>query len=607
MGLKTESAPGEPAGADSPSISLTLEDAPALPDFDEGVEDEMLPEMPHGRLERWQRKLLDLSARNPLLNHRSTKASLKIICPDPGLLEDKLAEGARISIQPAPQPSIRSQDEEIHRRRTGEKITDEYARDALDKKQVLVDLAPEELANRAVGVYRKAQTALQEGGANTLYLALGFLLWKRDEKDERRFQALLILLPVTLERKSVRSGIKILAHDDELRFNTTLLEMLRKDFLIDIKGLDGALPEDHSGVDVSGIWNTVRKAVKEAPGFEVVRENAIVQHLIDTPRDPYPSDISFVDGHHIDRQFKPSDLLAPLPADSSQMAAIATADRGKDFIIIGPPGTGKSQTISNLIAHMLGKGKTVLFVSEKTAALEVVYRRLNDIGLGRFCLELHSNKARKADVLSQLRAAWDTRQSEKAKGWEKEAEKLRELRDQLNLVVDRLHLPRRNGMTAHYAIGVKVRDENLASRLTLSWPTADHHDEERLAAMRTAVENLKIQVAAVGEVSGTSFQLVTEGEWSPQWEAGIVKVARRLSSAASATDRACASFLDAVGISIPDRSLERLDAVSELLPFLLIPIENKQPSLLSLMDKIELRLLRKLLSSSRPMLRRKPL
>ena len=469
-------------------------------------------------------------------------------------------------------------------------ITEEYARDALEKRQVLVDLPVDELSRRAVDIYRKAQTALQEGGANTLYLAIGILLWKRDEKDERRFRAPLILLPVTLERKSVRSGIKMLAHDDDPRFNTTLLEMLRKDFQIDIRGLDGELPKDHSGIDVTGIWNTVRKAVKETPGFEVtedvvlghfsfakylmwkdlvdrtdeLRRNAIIKHLIDMPRDPYPSEIAFVDGNEVDRQYKPSDLLTPLPADSSQMAAIATADRGKDFILIGPPGTGKSQTISNLIAHMLGKGKTVLFVSEKTAALEVVYRRLKDIGLGRFCLQLHSNKARKADVLDQLRNAWVHQQSAKAETWEKEAERLRILRDQLNRVVDRLHIPRRNGMTAHHAIGVKIRDEDLASRLTFSWPSADQHDEARLDSMREAVEKLRVQAAAVGNVSESPFHLVTKGDWSPQWEGQVIEQAGRLSSAASLAERASDAFLDAIGITIPNRTLTRLDAVADL-------------------------------------------
>ena len=586
---------GKPLGAaddwDGERVELTLEEAPALPDFDDGIEEEtFLPETPAGRLERWQRKLLDLSARNPLLNHRSTKTSLRIICPAPELLEDKLASGDRISIQPLPKLTAQSQDEALHRRRTGEVITKEYARDALEKKQVLVDLPGDELSSRVVEIYRKAQTALQEGGANTLYLAIGFLLWKRNDKDERPFRAPLILLPVALERKSVRGGIHMVAYDDEPRFNTTLLEMLRKDFQIDIRGLDGELPTDHSGIHVSSIWNTVRKAVKDVPGFEVVedvvlghfsfakylmwkdlvdrtdalRKNAIVKHLIDTPRDPYLSDIAFVDGAQIDRLFKPSDLLTPKSADSSQMAAIATADRGKDFIIIGPPGTGKSQTISNLIVHMLGKGKTVLFVSEKIAALEVVYRRLQDIGLGQFCLELHSNKARKTDVLNQLHHAWKPRQSMKAKDWEKKAEQLQSLRDQLNRVVDHLHMRRQNGMTAHYAIGVKVRDEDLASRVLFSWRSTDQHDEADLEAMRKAVANLRIQAAAVGNVFDSPLQLVTKDDWSPHWETQVVAEANRLSAATSIVERACGKFLEAIGIAVPDRSMARMDAISYL-------------------------------------------
>ncbi|HFD86473.1 MAG TPA: DUF4011 domain-containing protein, partial [Gammaproteobacteria bacterium] len=400
----------------------------------------------------------------------------------------------------------------------------------------------------------------------------------------------LILLPITLERKSVRSGIKMLAHDDEPRFNTTLLEMLRKDFQIDIKGLEGALPTDKSGVDVEGIWNKIRHAVKEVPGFEVIedtvlghfsfskylmwkdlrdredalRESALVKHLIDTPRDPYPSEIDFVDAAHIDRSYNPSDLLTPMPADSSQMAAIATADRGKNFIIIGPPGTGKSQTISNLIAHMLGKGKTVLFVSEKTAALEVVHRRLENIGLGQFCLQLHSNKASKSEVLSQLRNAWESQTTIDATSWNKEAERLKELRNKLNHVVDRLHFRHKNGLTAHYAIGVKIRDEALAARVNLSWPSADHHDEKKLEAMREAVEKLRIQITTIKNIPDSPFQLVSNTEWSPQWEARIAEQAGRLSMSASAAEQACKAFIDAIGITVPDWTMSRLDAISDL-------------------------------------------
>ena len=590
LGRKSVQPEQAAASTDGPRVKLTLEEAPVLPAFDEGLDEEELPETPQGRLERWQRKLLDLSARNPLLNHRSTKTSLSLISPEAGRLEDKLAGGARISIHSVPQPTSQAQDEELHLQRTGEVITQEYAREALEKNQVLADLPSAELSRRAVAIYRKAQTALQEGGANTLYLALGFLLWKQDEKDSRRFRAPLILLPVTLIRESVRSGVRILAHDDEPRFNTTLLEMLRKDFQIDIRGLDGALPEDLSGVDVNGVWNNVRKAVKDALGFEVVedvvlglfsfakylmwkdlvdrtealRSNAIVKHLIDTPRDPYPSEVAFVDGADIDRRYKPSDLLAPLPTDSSQMAVIATADAGKDFVIIGPPGTGKSQTISNLIAHMLGKGKTVLFVSEKTAALEVVYRRLNAVGLGQFALELHSNKARKLDVLNQLRGAWEYQQSAVAQTWKTQAEQLKRLRDQLNVVVNRLHLRRRNGMTAFEAMGIRVRDENLAHRVTLSWPSADHHDEARLSKMRETVEGLRIQAAAVEDISDSPFRLVTNGDWSPQWESHLLQQASALSAAVLAMERECERLLDVVGIRVPDRTMARIAALAAL-------------------------------------------
>jgi very-short-patch-repair endonuclease len=571
------------------TVDLPLEEAPALPCFDTSV-DEDDKETPEGRLERWQRRLLDLSLRNPLLNHRAGATSLRILCPDPAKLEDKLAEGARIAIQALPQPTSLRQDEALHRQRTGEVITEEYAREALERNQVLVDLPEAELSKRAVEIYRKAQTALQEGGSNTLYLAVGFLLWKRDEKDEKRFRAPLILLPVALERKSVRSGVKMVIHDDEPKFNTTLLQMLRKDFSIDIKGLEPDLPADESGIDVARIWRQVRQAVKETPGFEVVeevvlghfsfakflmwkdlldrtdalRKSPVVRHLIDTPRDPYPSDVEFVDQDCIDRMFSPSDLMAPLPADGSQMAAVATSDRGKDFVIIGPPGTGKSQTIANMIAHLLGKGKTVLFVSEKTAALEVVYRRLIGCGLGRFCLELHSNKASKADVLKQLGESWNTGAQKTSDAWKKEADKLRELRDQLNGVVAQLHMKRRNGLTVHYAIGVKVRDDEDAQPVRLSWPCADHHDERTLTALHEVVDKLAIQAAAVRDFTHSPFTLVIASEWSPQWETELADAAGRLAGASLAAGQACEAFCGALEISVPDRTLARLEALAEL-------------------------------------------
>lgn len=566
-----------------------LEDAPVLPSTTAHVEEEVPEDTPGGRLERWQRKLLDLSARNPLLNQKPSKSNLTIVCDDPGALEDLLSTGARISIAPFPRLQTQDQDEDIHRQRTGEELREVYARDALVKKQVLVELTPEDLDKRAVEIYRKAQTSLKEGGSNTLFLAVGFLLWKPKDKGSLRYRAPLILLPVSLERKSVRSGVKMVANDDEPRFNTTLLEMLKKDFGIEINGLSSVLPEDESGVDVAGIWNRVRHSIKEVPGFEVVedvvlghfsfakylmwkdlsdrsealKESQVVKHLLDTPREAYESDIRFVDPKDIDREYAPADLLTPLPADSSQMSAIATADRGKDFVIIGPPGTGKSQTIGNLIAHMLGKGKKVLFVSEKTAALEVVHRRLREIGLGQFCLELHSNKAKKVDVLDQLRTSWNSASRSTVSDWRAEAERLKNLRDRLNRVVDALHQRHRNGLTAHYAIGVKVRDGDLAAKVKLGWLNGDYHDEEQLQQLREMAKLLSVQAKAVGNLVDHPLSMINNYDWRPQWQEEVVSSARQLQASADQLARDLTAFESALGISLGEVNLAKLSGVAE--------------------------------------------
>ena len=549
---------------------VRLEDAPDLPEDDLGDAGEAVLD-PKDRLARWQRKLLDLSLRNNLLNFKSGKKALKLDAPDPGLLEDLMSDGKEIKLLPRPDlmdgNDPRSQ--AIHEGRDRENLRRQFAIDALNRREVFIELAKDELEARMVDLYRNARTTLQEGGANTLFLALGFLTWNRVDKVDVKYSAPLILIPVALNRRSVRSGFTMTLSDDEPRFNPTLIEMLRQDFQLNLNIADGELPRDDAGLDIAKIWKLVSSAVKDIKGWEVseevvlstfsfakylmwvdlvertdqLRQNPVVKHLIDTPRDPYPSGTSFPSPRSLDKDFEPERTFCPLPSDSSQLSAVMAAARGKDFVLIGPPGTGKSQTISNLIAQCLAEGKRVLFVSEKIAALDVVYRRLREVGMGEFCLELHSSKARKADVLAQLKNSWDARGEVDVAVWRQEAERLKRLRDELNIYVERLHHKHSNGRSIYEAIGSVVEGADVVS-LPLSWASHMAHSEQDTALLREIVDRLEVNAAAVGSqaLAGGPLSEIGHADWSPSWQQGLIEAARQLLPACDAVLAAFDNF-----------------------------------------------------------------
>jgi len=558
--------------AEVETTELPIEETPYFEEQDEIK----IPETSAGRLERWQRKLLDLSLRNALLNFRAVKRSAKLIAPDPAGLEDALSSGKEIRL--LPDPSIMSgadpRDAEVHRQRHNQDAVATMAQTALQKLDVYVALDNADTDARLTELYRTAKTAMEEGGANTLHLAIGFLSWAKDGvKDGRKYRAPLILLPVQLQRKNIKSGFRLVVTDDEPRFNPTLLEMLKQDYQIRIPALEGELPKDDAGLNVTKIWELVQQAVKEIAGWEVTEEclistfsfakflmwkdlvertdqlkqNPIVKHLIETPREAYGNGLEgFPDPRELDSTRPPESIFCPLPADSSQLAATMAAAAGKDFVLVGPPGTGKSQTICNMISQCLAGGKKVLFVSEKMAALNVVYRRLTQLGLGDFCLELHSAKARKADVLEALRRAWDARGDADEQQWLKEADRLRRLRDELNTFVSRLHTIRRNGLSAFQAIGIVSAGASLP-RLDLSWNSTDHHDESTLDQLREAADQLatNAEAAEVGRTSALS--MVRTAYWTNAWAGSLIASAKKMVTAADGVIAAYTAFSRAAG------------------------------------------------------------
>ena len=573
----------------SPAVSV-IEDAPDLPDSAPANTEDACQLDPKDRLLRWQRKLLDLSLRNNLLNFKAGKKALKLEAPDPGALEDLLASGQSLKLRPHPDlmDGADPRDQAIYEARERENVRRAHALEALQKHEVFVGAPEAELDARLTDLFRSARTTLQEGGANTLYLALGFLSWTREDRDGQRYRAPLILVPVGLQRKNARSGFTLSLHDDEPRFNPTLIEMLRQDFDLSLGALEGALPRDDAGLDVAAVWKIVGHAIKDIKGWEVtedvvlsmfsfakylmwkdlaerseqLRENPVVRHLLDTPRDAYPPGAPFPQVRELDQHFDPQQVFCPLPADSSQLSAVLAASQGKDFVLIGPPGTGKSQTIANLIAQSLAQGRRVLFVSEKIAALDVVYRRLREIGLGEFCLELHSSKARKLDVLAQLQSAWSSSGKADSEQWQAEAEKLKRLRDALNIYVERLHQRRRNGLSLFDAIGTVSAGYEVPT-FALAWPSADQHDHAGIEQLRSAVDRLEVNAQAIGYPALVQhpLALVGQGDWSPTWQQQLIAAAREVLPATQATIESAQAFVQAVGLPSPTLAPETCEAL----------------------------------------------
>ena len=570
---------------------LPLPSAPSLDRLPpEESEIEAKPTTPDGRIERWQRKLLDLSLRNRLLNFRATKQTIPLLCPRVSLLEDQLASGVRLRIISLPDENpLGDRDAELHRQTRNQDLDTEFAGQALERNEIACPLTEKELTSRLTTIYRTVQNDLSEGGTNTLFLAVGFLRWKPRKDDSRICRAPLLLVPVKLVRKSAISPFYLVLHEDEVRFNATLIQLLKKDFGRDLTYLEANLPKDDSGIDVPQVLERVRRDVRDIPGFEVVEESAlgtfsfakylmwkdlvdriesltknrVVRHLIQNPDQPFDAGGSPIPRpFEIDFRYEPKEIFHPLPADSSQLAAVMAASEGKDFVLVGPPGTGKSQTIANIVSQCLAVGKTVLFVAEKTAALDVVYRRLRQHGLGDCCVELHSNKAERRRFLDQLELAWLHNRKASGNDWLQISERLKIRRDQLNAYVAAIHRTHPNGWTAYAAMGLCVQGRTLETP-GFGWADSVQHDRDAFMQLQELVSELALiygQIDWEAPLSGVAIE-----DWSAGWERDLLEECRRVREAADALQQSLSAFLAAIGLpSSDDCSRDELTRLNRL-------------------------------------------
>lgn len=465
-------------------------------------------------LEKLRLRLLDLSTRNRLLDLKHTPtAALRIIDELPNQLYEVLSSEQAMRFLAVPEPTkeeLRARGYFERDQATGQEHQvkkdpsasewasvlglstgyempmapkaaglDSYANNAI---QTL--LYPPELETRLRALSQKAKTALEELGANILYLAFGFLEWTDSSAADAKLRlAPLFLLPARLEKGKLNPKTQTYEYalsysGEEVITNLSLREKLRNDFALALPELEESdTPEAYFGKVTEMLkgnkptWR-VRRYISLSllnfqkllmyldldpsnwPDASPLVEHPIIKHFLvgRGPDDQAPDPAAFLEEYRID-ELAEVESKFPLidDADSSQHSALIDALEGKNLVIEGPPGTGKSQTITNLIAGAMARGKTVLFVAEKLAALEVVKQRLDRAGLGEFCLELHSHTSNKRQVIEDLEERFRRKGRHKLPG-EIDAEMARHkgLKTQLAGHVERINKPwKKSGKNSH--------------------------------------------------------------------------------------------------------------------------------------------------------------
>jgi hypothetical protein len=512
----------------------------------------------HTGLEKIRTRLLDLTARNKLLNFRHPKTScLRFVDTSLDTVFQHLMEGNAFAVEAVPEP-----DGVVRRSGDSHLLTDDaQEEDKIPAKDYAAELgwstdfdldSPDEPPRLRVLAYQDdldrtakkitttARTSIEESGANMLYLCFGFLEWK-DSETVQASHAPLLIMPVTIDREKAPRNqgwvYQIQYSSEDLTTNLSLVEKMKRDFGV-------AVPYLREEDNPSSYADAVRETISSRPGWQVknfltlallsfgkllmfldldptrwpakarITDHSVIKNLFEGVK---ASGVTFPDEYPIDDE----DLKMPVPrlfydADSSQHSALIDALNGKNLVIEGPPGTGKSQSITNLIAAALLKGKSVLFIAEKLAALEVVYRRLDAIGLGLFCLELHSRKTQKRELLNGLERRLSARNTfGGAPNLEYKLSQAKETRGQLNKYVRLLNLPHpKFGSTTFEIIWAKHR---AAMALPGNVPDLDSlmiRDEERLS--RPAYERGRHATDLFAVMTKEMFEkcpILTEHPW----------------------------------------------------------------------------------------------
>ncbi|MBO4578835.1 MAG: DUF4011 domain-containing protein [Clostridiales bacterium] len=590
------------------------------------MDDQELQVLRDKKFDMWERKLLDLSLRNNLLNTKPSQM-IRLFAADPAVMEDRLNSEKDYKICPLSDIGLEEKSYDLDK---GPEDPENKIAQEFESDKIFTDMTRGSLDDKIKDMHRKSKIFEDENGASSLYLATCFLKWRAKDSDtgtwtkfgakakteveteeesktetevvaeavpetqtetvaedvtdpqtevvseevtepktEERSDAEaesetekdanaevaeaeektkteketkpdnkgkicyapILLIPCEITRKSIVLGYKVRRRDEDTLLNISLVEKMRQDFGIEIPVFAEGLPHDESGVDVNAVKDAVKAAISGMDGWEVVDtvmlglfsfNTFVMWNDIHKFRDQLMDSscirslvANAVDDEILDAQNRPiedGEPLLPLPADDSQIEAVKAATAGRTFVLHGPPGTGKSQTITSIIADGIANGKKILFVAEKKVALDVVYSRLEKIGIAPFCLELHSNKAKKSHVLEQIRVASEVAATSKKKASEYEAklDELTKRRKELDGYVFALHDRQPSGYTVYELINLYTRYKDAPD----VDPFPDGFFDDLTESDISKIESLLGQLASMPMPAGQNLSFIHTTEYS---------------------------------------------------------------------------------------------
>ena len=529
------------------------------------------------QLRRWAEELVDLTRRNRLLYFRHTKSSSLQFEQDGSVVEMGLAGSGWSFFLPKPPP----------------KDPDEpYERDVPGRNELIVSNSPErfgpQIERGLSSLARRSQAEFLDSGLWVLYLGLGQLRWT--DVDDKEAVSPLLLVPVELTRsEGTRTWRLTLSENGEPAINPALSVKLESDFDIHLPTIDD-LDDDDLDATIDGVrravkgtgWSVDSTAVLTTFTFqkeviyrdlrqneELIAEHDLVKLLAEGPTSDIAVALDFIPDPEdtLDERHPPEELMCVVDADASQRQCILAARAGRSFVMDGPPGTGKSQTITNVIAQLIADGKTVLFVSEKAAALEVVQRRLAALKLDPFVLALHSRTATRKAVADELGAALRERPRSQSLLAPTDVAQLRDQRRKLTayaIAVNQVRQPLDRSL--HDAVGRASQLDHLPNTPVPSTDVSGLTPEE-FTLLRSAAEQLGRSWNVVERGDSFLWRDLEDPSAGAAREAGLRAAVERCRDALIAVEATAVNVVDELQLAeqVEPGSIDHLITLLELI------------------------------------------